>query len=685
MAKPIKAYASPSAAKNRAGRTAGAEPKRTNATDSSRTANPKGGGVGGSANTLSAGISPNGGIACANSGCERMNGKPVLYREANTVLTMASDEFHEKLLCDGIVLNLGDACAFSCTYCYVESVMFKLDSSLLDDYNVEQGASLGFQDVVIRRKKAMDVLRSQLVYQDNTRLFPDPEDQRVVFTSSVVELGPNMDLHRETADSCNLILEHTNWQIRLLSKSTQMNRLIQENLIRKEYHRRLILGYSIGTLDDNVASAMEIGTSPPSKRVKALHWLQDNNIRTFGMICPSLPQDDYQEFSRAICEALRVDKCEHVWAEVLNVRGQSKQKTLEALQKAGLPSEAERYQAVFSGGDSAAKIDGYARKTFEAHTKHIGPDKLRFLQYVTADSVDWWKGQRLKGAVLIGEEAKKRLLQAPGQSARCEPLPALTRKDIAYRDEREEIVHQGVTASIAAAKALYEIHSYKGGLLWKRDYHSFDLYCQAKLHYTKAHGYRLVETGGFIKRLETASSHGGYKHKIPLNEGQIRPLLAAVPEPDQVACWEVIQEDNNINELTGPMVSAQARAYVAANKLVQPRKKIVLRSKEFDRAIRGVRGLSASLQKLSDPKPFAPLIREIRKLIEVAERKAIQTSAAAIAANARNGGAGASATQRKVSKVPKTIPPAPRKAGVPKAKPAVKARKGASTRSPRRK
>ena len=465
-----------------------------------------------------------------------MNRKPVLYRHAATVLNMESDEFHEKLLCDGIVLNLGDACGFNCTYCYVESTALKLDSSILGPYNRDHGTSLGFQDVVVRRANALEVLRSQLLNEDGTSRYSDPSDNRVVYTSSLVDPAANLHLLRETAAACNLILEHTHWQIRILSKSVLMARLIEEEFIPSEYHDRLILGFSIGTLDDDVAGAIEVGASPPSMRLAALHRLQERSIRTFGMICPSIPQDDYDKFSKEICEAIRVDRCEHVWAEVLNIRGESGPKTLAALEGAGLTAEVARFNSVFFGKHAASNWEQYARQTFEAHTRHIPAGKLRFLQYLKEDAVDWWKARRADGAVLIGKVAKLRLLQAGGESAPRGALVALTQADIAYRDTREQTVQTGVTAGIAAAKALYEIHSYKDGLLWKQDHPSFEHYCRAKLHYAKAHGYRVLNLGVFITELENASLHDG-DCRLPINEGQIRPLLEVVPKPNQVACW----------------------------------------------------------------------------------------------------------------------------------------------------
>jgi DNA repair photolyase len=277
------------------------------------------------------------------TGARMINRKPVLYRRAVTVLTMPSKPFKEKLLCDGIVLNLGDACAFGCTYCYVEAVMRRVTSSVRACYNSEHGTALGFQDVVIRRKDALELLKKQLVRANGTSRYGDPADNRVVYTSTVVDPAANIELLRETADACNLILQYTHWQIRILSKSVLLRRLIEDEMIPSQYHDRLILGFSIGTLDDRVARAIEIGTSLVSGRLAALHWLQDHGIRTFGMICPSLPQEDYDTFSQEICEAIRVDRCEHVWAEVMNVRAESAQKTLAALEGDGLTAEAEHF------------------------------------------------------------------------------------------------------------------------------------------------------------------------------------------------------------------------------------------------------------------------------------------------------------------------------------------------------
>lgn len=48
----------------------------------------------------------------------------------------------------------------------------------------------------------------------------------------------------------------------------------------------------------------------------------------------------------------------------------------------------------------------YARLTFVSRTKNIPGEKLRFLQYVDAETEDWWSAQRRHGAILLGATAK---------------------------------------------------------------------------------------------------------------------------------------------------------------------------------------------------------------------------------------------------------------------------------------
>jgi DNA repair photolyase len=497
---------------------------------------------------------------------EAMNRKPVLWRNARTVLNTKSLQFEEKLLCDGIVFNLGDACAYSCRFCYVSTSQRYHAPPLIKTHNKACGTVRRFQDVVIRRKSALDLLRSQLLKKDGRPRFVDPADRRVAYSSTLVDAAANMELLHETAEACNLILDHTSWDIRLLTKSNLLHKLVADRLIPDRHHQRLIFGFSTGTLDDRVAAAIEHGTAKVSKRIKSLHWLQDRGLRTFGMICPSLPQDDYDRFSRDACAAIRAERCEHVWAEVINLRGLSLTRTIDGLKQAGLDEDADRLQSV-CGKDGAERWEEYARKTFMAHVKHIPGDKLRFLQYVTPSSAEWWASHKPEGAVCLGKSAV--IADAPVATEELKPCAGTAavvsghaESDEQYLAYREKIVSLGIKATIATAKALFEIHSYGDGRLWKTGHPTFESYCRARWDLKKSQAYRLVECGKFVAALEAAGQTGDspFGEKLPKNEGQIRPLMT-LPEEYRLECWNRIVGDAASSELTAREVGTKVREF----------------------------------------------------------------------------------------------------------------------------
>ncbi len=336
-----------------------------------------------------------------------MNGKPVLFRPAKTVLNMESG-FKEKLLCDGPTFSLGDACAYSCSFCYVPDIMRKAAYVPHDQPH---------ESLVIRRENAIQILHDQLTVRakggGRKPKYDNPNDNRVVYSSPLVDCAANMDLVRETVEACALILSLTNWHIRLLSKSNLLP-FIARALIKEANERqtftvddtvnRIIYGVSTGTLDDNLAAAFEEGCPKVSKRIESLHWLQDNGFRTFGMICPSLPQKNgYAGFATEMVNALRIDRMEHVWAEVINVRGDSMKRTIRSLRAAGYEWEATELEKVSTDPEA---WELYSRLTFGSHAaRSYRPGQLRFLQYVTPKTLPWWSQQTHLGAVLLGAAA----------------------------------------------------------------------------------------------------------------------------------------------------------------------------------------------------------------------------------------------------------------------------------------
>lgn len=327
---------------------------------------------------------------------EKMNGKPVFTVPAKSIINFKSG-FAPKLLCDGPTFSLGTACTYSCSFCYVPAVMRKSPHLA--------GVALPHDQVVIRREGALAALRSQLVGRGGAPRFPDPLDRRVIYSSPLVDVAGNMELVRETIEACRLILALTHWDIRLLSKSNLLPKIAAGLGTAHDAHTRLIYGVSTGTLDDGQARAFEAGTPLVSKRVASLHWLQDQGLRTFGMICPSLPQRDYGAFAREAAAAIRADRCEHTWAEVINLRGESMSRTRDALAAGGFEFEAKEVERVSHDG---VAWEEYSRQTFLAHVPHYPAGKLRFLQYVNATNRGWWNAEMVaRGAVLLGAAAEK--------------------------------------------------------------------------------------------------------------------------------------------------------------------------------------------------------------------------------------------------------------------------------------
>jgi DNA repair photolyase len=325
-----------------------------------------------------------------------MNGKPVYEVPAKSVLNLESG-FRHKLLCDGATFSAGSACAFHCTYCYVPALSQKSPHWLTVQ---KQAPAVAFPDVVIRRRGAIEALRSQLYFADGrARFMGDDQEGRVCYASPLVDVAANLDLVQETIEACELILSATRWDIRLLSKSHLLPK-VAAGIKLPCARDRIIYGVSTGTLDDGLAAAFERGTALVSKRLEALDWLQQHGFRTFGMICPSLPlpDGDYARFAAEMRDAIGGHLCEHVWAEVLNVRGESMVRTVAALREAGYPDHAAEIERVSTDTEA---WEAYARATFEAHAALYPPGKLRFLQYVTKASRPWWAAQAGRGAILL--------------------------------------------------------------------------------------------------------------------------------------------------------------------------------------------------------------------------------------------------------------------------------------------
>jgi len=346
-----------------------------------------------------------------------MAGKPVGFLPSKSVLTTSKGFIHKKLT-DGPVLNMGDACVYSCEYCYVPSMAFR---RLFAPKNFVKHspalrrlltrAGMSHAAVVIKRCGNKPSVSGLDLLDRNLKAYPVAEklQKLVCFTSTSVDPAANMDDVVETAAAITRIFEETSWDVRILSKSNLLPEVAK--LVPKKFKDRMIFGVSTGTLDDKLAAAIEPTSPLVSQRIASLRLLQRKGYRTFGMICPSMPQVNYDKFSSDVCKAINADACEHVWAEPMNIRGKSVKKTIAALISAGFPKEAAALSAV-SGPNKKPVWELYAQATFEAHAKNIPPHKLRFLHYPpfskqksawAKETRAWWVSRTSKGALVLSK------------------------------------------------------------------------------------------------------------------------------------------------------------------------------------------------------------------------------------------------------------------------------------------
>lgn len=514
----------------------------------------------------------------------KMHGKPVYTVPARTVINLKS-HFGEKLLCDGPTFSTGSACVYSCAFCYVDSLMHK------NPHTKEiRKEGKNFEDVVIRRDGAIDAVKKQLLDKNGLPRYKDSSDTRVIYASPLVDVAGNMELVRETVEVCKLILEHTNWQIRLLSKSNLLFKLAQ--MIDDDYRDRMIYGVSTGTLDDKLAKAFEKGTALVSKRLESLHKLQDEGYRTYGMICPSLPQDDYDEFAKEMAQAIRVDRCEHVWAEVINLRGKSFERTIEALNAGGLKREAEQLEEVRRGD----LWEDYARETFLAHQKHIDASKLRFMQYPKRDTIDWWKQHEDAGAILLGAT-----VAAPGKIK-------LSKEEADRFRDLNRVVSKAAKSFVDAGIALHEIRSRK---LYREKHRTFENYCQSVHSISRQYANSLIRAGKVTKELETIVSKNGLP--LPNNEAQVRELVKVTDSAQRAEIYKDALEvvDGDVELLTAEVIRTEVgKSKSPGEAMAVPRKTPSARIKE-------ARDLVGQIEKaLSQKAAVNGLLKKLKAALE---------------------------------------------------------------------
>jgi len=145
------------------------------------------------------------------------------------------------------------------------------------------------------------------------------QGETLVFSMLTDGFSPSLVADGTTRRALELVLERTSFRIRVLTKNAIVGtrEWIEFFLQHRE---RFVVGLSTGTMDDDWSRQIEIGTSLPSARLRALRALQDAGVVTYGMLCPVFPDVLTSGRLDQLIDSIRPKQCETVWAEPFNDR-----------------------------------------------------------------------------------------------------------------------------------------------------------------------------------------------------------------------------------------------------------------------------------------------------------------------------------------------------------------------------
>lgn len=231
----------------------------------------------------------------------------------------ASPGFAKKELSE-YKLDILGLCGFGCRYCSSnEGNYLRIHRGPFAERTVEQlGQHMTPADTPELMFTWPDVLE-RLDEQLSSKPPTWGAGKTLVFSMLTDGFSPDLVKRGVSEAALRMVLQRTQFRIRVLTKNAIVGsaRWIQFFL---EYPGRFVVGLSTGTLDDNWARRIEVGTSSSTARLRALHHLQAAGVPTFGMLCPVFPDLLDGEGMDRLLAHIRPDLVEHIWAEPYNDR-----------------------------------------------------------------------------------------------------------------------------------------------------------------------------------------------------------------------------------------------------------------------------------------------------------------------------------------------------------------------------
>lgn len=305
-------------------------------------------------------------------------------------------------------------CEFACRYCSSNKGMHLLMRKRSLDQAVREQTGDGFDphsstDLAIRYAGVVDALRKEL----NTHQSKPGRGKTLVYSQLTDGFSPIVERDGTAREILDLLIDKTDYRIRILTKSSAVGHKKWVKYFAS-HRERFVVGLSIGTTDNAFAKRLEVGTSIPTSRIKALHALQDAGVPTYGMLCPVFPKvlDDVE--LEELVDAIRPQFCEHVWAEPYNERHNWKH-VRDCFDPA---SDTHRWMTQVYEEGNKTLWSRYATELYSSLYRMARSDKwtdkLRYLLYesdITSDDACSFEG--LDGVLLQSKPGDNGLSQHP--------------------------------------------------------------------------------------------------------------------------------------------------------------------------------------------------------------------------------------------------------------------------------
>lgn len=215
-------------------------------------------------------------------------------------------------------IELSALCGFGCRYCSSNNTPWmRIHSAQFLADTVRQ---LGEPLTPKANPELAYVWKESIVYSLEAELYGKRQTygagRTLALSQSTDPLSPVVE-PKVLEEVLRLLVRKTSFRVRILTKNAQIGSDYWIGVL-KQYGRRVVVSLSTGTLDAEWSSRVEIGTSTPAARLRALRALQDAGVPTYGMLCPVFP--GLVDRVEDLIDAIRPDKCEHIWAEPFNDR-----------------------------------------------------------------------------------------------------------------------------------------------------------------------------------------------------------------------------------------------------------------------------------------------------------------------------------------------------------------------------